>query len=56
MKITATIITGREFGTSGKVMTTEKVFTSLVAWNKYLTMLREFDAEDEIVSVSWDCN
>ena len=56
MTITATVKIGTEFGTfGGKDVTESKVFTSIVDYQRWLGTMRQFDAEDEIVSVKWDC-
>ena len=56
MKITATVKIGAEFGSfGGKDVTETKVFTSIADYERWLSMMRQFDAEDEIVSVNWDC-
>ena len=55
MTITVTQSVGTEFGTSGSVVTETKVFNSLVDFNTFVSVLRSFDAENEIVSVHFDC-
>ena len=56
MKITATVKIGTEFGSfGGKDVTETKVFTNIADYDRWLCMMRQFDAEDEIVSVKWDC-
>ena len=55
MTIIATVNVGREFGNAGKMVTEDKVFTNLVDFDKFMATLRDFDAEDEVVSVKWDC-
>ena len=55
MKITATVNVGLEFGTDGNMVTESKVFTSVVDFEKFMAMQREFDTEDEVVSVKWEC-
>ena len=55
MTITVTINVGMEFGTSGKMVTETKVFDSIVDFNTYQHLLKEFDDSDSIVSVAWDC-
>ena len=56
MKITATVKIGTEFGSFGGSDVTEtKVFTTIVDYERWIRTMQEFDAEDEIVSVKWDC-
>ena len=56
MTITATVKIGTEFGAfGGKDVTEAKVFTTIADYERWLGMMRQFDAEDEIVSVKWDC-
>ena len=56
MKITATVKIGTEFGSfGGKDVTEAKVFTNIADYERWLCTIRQFDAEDEIVSVKWDC-
>ena len=56
MTITATVKIGTEFGAfGGKDVTEAKVFTTIADYERWLGTMRQFDAEDEIVSVKWDC-
>ena len=55
MKITVTVRIGREFGDSGEWVTEKKVFSNMVDYHKYIRLMDEFDARDEIESVWWDC-
>jgi hypothetical protein len=55
MKITAIISIGLEFGTDGNVVTESKTFTSIVEFESFMASKREFDAEDEVLSVKWEC-
>ena len=56
MTITATVKIGTEFGVfGGKDVTEAKVFTTIADYERWLRTMRQFDAEDEIVSVKWDC-
>ena len=55
MTITAKVQVGFEFGPGSKPVTESKVFTSQVDFDKFVMLLKEFDAEDEIVSVEFDC-
>lgn len=55
MTITVKTNDGLEFGTTGQMIVGTKVFTSQVDFDTFLTTLIEFDAEDEILSVNYDC-
>lgn len=55
MTITATVNVGLEFGTEGKMVTESKIFASVVDFEKFMSIQREFEAEDEVVSVKWEC-
>ena len=55
MTITVKTNNGMEFGTSGKMLVGIKVFTSQVDFDTFLTLMKEFDAEDEILGVHFDC-
>lgn len=55
MTITVKINAGLEFGTSGKPVIESKVFTNSVDFQAFMEIQRDFDAEDEIVSVNFDC-
>lgn len=55
MTITATVVVGFEFGTNGKQVTENKVFTNIVDFNAFMASKKDFDAEDEVLSVKWDC-
>jgi hypothetical protein len=55
MTITATVKVGFEFGTSGRMVTETKVFTSMVDYQAFMSLKKEFDAEDEVINVKWDC-
>jgi hypothetical protein len=55
MAITVTVNVGLDFGTSGKMVTETKVFDSIVDFNTYQNLLKEFDDSASIVSVAWDC-
>ena len=55
MTITVKVKTGRDFGTSGAWHFETKTFGNMVDYNKFLAMMEDFDALDEIDSVSFDC-
>ena len=55
MTIIVKVVTGQEWGTTGSLSIEEKVFTSLVDLNKFLTMMESFDAMSEIESIQFDC-
>ena len=55
MIITVKQAIGSEFGTTGNPVTETKVFRSIVEYNEFISTLKSFDAENEIVSVHWDC-
>lgn len=55
MTITATVLVGLEFGTEGKPVVEKKVFTNAVDFQAFMNLQREFDAEDEVLKVEWEC-
>lgn len=56
MTIKVKVAIGNEFGDlGGKMVSEEKVFTSIVDFNAFVEMQKEFDAEDEILEVKWEC-
>lgn len=55
MTITVTVNVGLEFETSGKMVTETKVFDNSVDFQSFMAIQREFDAEDDVVSVKWEC-
>jgi hypothetical protein len=54
MKITVKHHTGYEFGDTHPVYETIR-FENTVDFERFLKLKREFEAEDEIVSISYDC-
>lgn len=57
MTITVKQITGYLFGEkrNGDEVVETKTFTSQVDFNSFMQTLEQFDAQDEIVSVHFDC-
>lgn len=55
MSITVKVFVGLEFGTDGKPVTEDKVFSNSVDFQSFMTLKKEFNAEDEVLSVKWDC-
>jgi hypothetical protein len=55
MTITVKHVDGYEFGDKNYPVIETEVFLNRVDFDRFVQLKKEFDAEDEIVSVHFDC-